>query len=80
MDDLSSYDLLSEFMKRADDYEKEQMKKFAIEELEKIKAEMEVIHNRYKINIQGYSMSVAKECIEIIDNHIKELKAGDSDA
>jgi len=45
-----------------------------IEELEKIKEEMQIIHDRYKINIQGYSMSVAKECIEIINNHIAELK------
>lgn len=46
----------------------------AIAELEKVKAEMGIIHDRYKINFQGYSMSVAKECIDIIDKHIEELK------
>ena len=44
------------------------------EELEEIKAEMKVIHDRYKINFQGYSMSVAQECIDIIDQRIAELK------
>jgi hypothetical protein len=45
-----------------------------ITELEKIKAEMEIIHNRYAINFQGFSMSVAQECIDIINNEIAELK------
>lgn len=43
-------------------------------ELEEIKAEIEVIHNRYKINFQGYSMSVAKECMDILDKRIKEIE------
>lgn len=43
-------------------------------ELEEIKAEIEVLHNNYKINIQGYSMSVARECMDIIDRHIKEIE------
>ena len=45
-----------------------------VEEFEKIKEKMEVIHNRYAINFQGFSMSVAQECIDIIDNEIAELK------
>lgn len=45
-----------------------------IEELERIKEEMEIIHNRYAINFQGFSMSVAQECIDIINNEIAELK------
>lgn len=45
-----------------------------IAEFEKIKTKMEVIHNRYAINFQGHSMSVAQECIDIIDNEIAELK------
>ncbi|MBO5809665.1 MAG: hypothetical protein J6R32_02435 [Bacteroidales bacterium] len=49
-------------------------KQDTIAELEKIKAEMEVLHNNYKINIQGYSMSVARECMDIIDQRISELE------
>lgn len=49
-------------------------KEGTIEELEKIKEKMELIHDRYKINFQGHSMSVAKDCIEIIDERISELK------
>lgn len=43
-------------------------------ELEEIKAEIEILHNNYKINFQGYSMSVARECMDIIDRHIKEIE------
>lgn len=43
-------------------------------EFEKLKKEIKVIHDRHKIKFQGYSMSVAQECIDVIDNRISELK------
>jgi len=32
-------------------------------------AEMQHLHDLYKVNFQGHSMSVAKDCIDIIRKH-----------
>lgn len=43
--------------------------------IEDIKREIAELHELYKVNLQGFSMSVAKDCLEIIDKHIgKESK------
>ena len=37
--------------------------------IEDIKVEIEQLHDLYKVNYQGHSMSVAQQCLDIIDKH-----------
>lgn len=45
-----------------------------VEALKEVRQEIQKLHDLYKINVQGYSMSVAGECLEIIDKKIKEYE------
>ena len=38
--------------------------------LEEIREEIKELRNFYFVNFQGYSMSVAQQCLDIIDKHI----------
>ena len=40
--------------------------------LEEIREEIKELRNFYFVNFQGYSMSVAQQCLDIIDKHIRK--------
>ena len=43
--------------------------------IDDIRAEIKELHDLFMVNFQGYSMSVAKDCLDIIDKHTgKELE------
>lgn len=69
---MNDIELCQELMKRAEEYQKRKAREFAIEELKKIKAEIMATGNwksEYEISDRGVIKAV-----EVIDNHISELK------
>lgn len=46
----------------------------ALDVLEEIREEIKELRDFYFVNFQGYSMTVAQKCLDIIDKHMKEVK------
>lgn len=62
---------INEDLKGSSTYAFYQMAIRSFEAWDKVREEIEKSRNFYKVNFQGYSMSVAQECLEIIDKHLK---------
>ncbi len=70
---MTDRELTNEMIKRADEFVEKQKREFAIDELEKIKAEME---SRVKLNndLENYDIATGLSmALGILDKHIYEL-------
>ena len=75
MDTLKSVDLINELLKRAEDFEDQQCKDSAIEELENVQKDIADM-----VEDGNFKRILPNDVYDIINRHITKLKAGGSDA
>lgn len=70
---MTDKELIDEMIKRSEEFAEKEKREFAIEELNKLKTEIEKLeYDDFDCNL----VLPAWEVYDIIDNYIKELKGG----
>ena len=76
---MNDIELCQELMKRAEEYQKRKEREFAIEELEKIKAEISTEFKKYGGEWENGYNNGLKVVLTKVENHIAELKGENND-